>query len=111
MQKRKFTAEYKAKIVIEILQGAQTINEIGAREGINPKQLSNWKQEFIQNAARVFDQTRIEKDTQRELQESEDREESLMAKVGSLAVENDFLKKKYKAIHGYDYDPKRHYKG
>ena len=111
MQKRKYTAEYKARLVIEILRGAQTVSEIAAREEISTNQLHNWKKEFIENAARVFDQPKIEKDAQRELQDAEEREESLMAKVGSLAVENDLLKKKYKAIHGFEFDPKRHNKG
>ena len=41
-----YTAEYKSKIVIEILQGEHTISEIATRENVNVKQLSNWKREF-----------------------------------------------------------------
>ena len=37
-----YTPEYKAKIVIEILEGEQTISEIASREGINVNQLKNW---------------------------------------------------------------------
>ena len=39
-----YTPEYKAKIVIEILEGEQTISEIASREGINVNQLKNWKE-------------------------------------------------------------------
>ena len=44
-----YTPEYKAKIVIEILEGEQTISEIASREGINVNQLKNWKKEFLEN--------------------------------------------------------------
>lgn len=43
-----YTPEYKAKIVIEILEGEQTISEIASREGINVNQLKNWKKEFLE---------------------------------------------------------------
>lgn len=46
-----YTPEYKAKIVIEILEGEQTISEIASREGINVNQLKNWKKEFLENAS------------------------------------------------------------
>ncbi len=48
-----YTPEYKAKIVIEILEGEQTVSEIASREGINVNQLKNWKKEFLENASRA----------------------------------------------------------
>ena len=42
-----YTPEYKAKIVIEILEGEQTVSEIASREGINVNQLKNWKRNFL----------------------------------------------------------------
>lgn len=38
-----YTPEYKAKIVIEILEGEQTISEIASREEINVNQLRTQK--------------------------------------------------------------------
>jgi len=55
MEKRKhFTPEQKAKIVIEVIKGERTLNEIAAEYGIHPNLLSRWKTEFISNAGRVF---------------------------------------------------------
>jgi transposase-like protein len=54
MEKRQFTPEYKAKIVMEILREESQISEIGACEGIHRTQLQNWKKEFVENAAKVF---------------------------------------------------------
>ena len=54
MNKKEFTPEYKTKIVLEVIEGNMMASEIAAREGINPKQVSAWKQEFLKNAARAF---------------------------------------------------------
>lgn len=41
MQKRQYTPEYKAKIVLEILREENTVSEIAPREDISTKQLHN----------------------------------------------------------------------
>ena len=102
MKKREFSAEYKTKIVIEVLEGEKQANEIAAREEISPKQLSNWKKEFFENAYRAFSLTKDERQAKNELKAMHEREQDLMAKVGSLTIENDWLKKKSKQVLGCD---------
>jgi transposase-like protein len=87
MTKRQFTPEYKAKIVLEILREEKHISEIASREEISTKQLYGWKKEFIENAARVFAQTKIEKEAIQQEREQQSREQELMAKVGQLTIE------------------------
>jgi transposase-like protein len=93
MEKRQFTPEYKAKIVMEILREESQISEIGAREGIHRTQLQNWKKEFVENAAKVFAQNRIEKQAKQEARDALELKDELMKKVGLLTIENDWLKK------------------
>ena len=50
-KRREFSAEYKARIVIEVLKEERTLGEIASREGINPNQISNWKREFLETPA------------------------------------------------------------
>ena len=104
MKKRSYSPEYKAKIVLEILREEQHISEIASREGISRTQLQNWKKEFLDNVALVFSQSKIEKQKRTEEKIAEEREEALAKKVGQLSIENDFLKKKYRQIHGRDYE-------
>lgn len=92
---RTFTPEYKAKIVIEMLRGVNTPSEIGARENVSPKQLSNWKREFSDNAYRAFSVTKDEKAAKKAAEIALEREQELMAKIGQLTYECDWLKKKY----------------
>jgi len=104
MKKKSYSPEYKAKIVIEALREENHISEIAQREGISRTQLQNWKREFLENAALVFSQSKVEQQARTEVKAAEEREERAMKKVGALSIENDFLKKKYREIHGRDYE-------
>ena len=109
MKRKTYSAEYKAKIVLEILREESNISEIAARENINKTQLQNWKREFLENSSRVFAQGRIEKEAEREIQEAAERERELMAKVGQLTLEVDFLKKKSDQILGKGWEERSGY--
>jgi transposase-like protein len=110
MERNKYTPENKAKIVLEILREEMSLSEIASRENINKNQLQNWKREFIENSARVFAQNKIEKESQRKVKETEEREQALMAKVGQLTLEVDFLKKKSDQILGKGWEERSGYK-
>ena len=110
MQKRQFTPEYKARLVLEVLAEESHVSEIAARENLSRTQLQNWKQEFIENASRIFAQKRIEKDAKKQVEEALEREDELMKKVGRLTIENDWLKKKSAQILGADWETKSGFK-
>ena len=95
---RIFSPEYKAKIAIEILRELNTLSEIGAREGIAPKLLSTWRREFLDNAYRAFSVTKDERAANNAARASSDREQELLAKIGQLTYECDWLKKKYTGV-------------
>jgi transposase-like protein len=101
---RIYTPEYKAKIVLEILKEEKHLSEIASRESINIRQLQNWRKEFLDNAYRAFATTRIEKEAKAMTKELELNEQELMAKVGQLTIENDWLKKKSVEMFGPDYE-------
>ena len=50
MSKKKYSAEFKAKVAIEAIKGEETISEIGSRYGIHPGQVRAWKKEFLKKA-------------------------------------------------------------
>ncbi len=45
--RRKFSSEYKAKVVIEALKERETMAELAKRFEIHPNQITTWKKEFI----------------------------------------------------------------
>lgn len=46
MSRGKYTPEFKAKIVLEILQGERELGAIAAENNLNPNMVRNWKAEF-----------------------------------------------------------------
>ena len=95
---KQYTPEYKAKLVVEVLKGESTISEIGGRESISPKQLGNWKHEFLDNAYRAFSVTKDERNAEAKAREAQQREQDLMAKIGQLTYELDWAKKNLRKI-------------
>jgi transposase-like protein len=88
--KRKvFTGTQKAKIAIEAIKGAKTINEIAQDHSVHPTQVNQWKKELLENAGSLFEGKRGPKVVN--AQSDPDR---LYAKIGQLNMELDWLKKK-----------------
>jgi transposase-like protein len=110
MGRRKFSAEFKTKIVLELLREEQQLGEIAHQHGISPNQLRNWKKEFLENAAKVFSESRQEKELRSKKKAMEEERNELMAKVGQLTIENDWLKKKSKEVFGDDWEIKPGFK-
>jgi transposase-like protein len=110
MKRCQFTPEYKTKIVLEILKEELLIGEIAARENINRTQFQNWKKEFLENANHVFGQRKTERKAQQMVKNTNEREQELMAKVGQLTIENDWLKKKSAQVLGANWENKSGFK-
>lgn len=87
--RRKFTADFKSKVVIEALKERSTIEELAKKYEVHPTQINTWKREFLGKAASLFDDKNEHDDKQKEADT-----ERLYAQIGQLKVENDFLKKK-----------------
>ena len=87
MSRRKFTSDFKTKVVLEALSERFTIQELGRKHNLHPSQISSWKAQFLSNASSVFDQPIKNAKT-----EAEAREETLLKVIGQLKVENDFFK-------------------
>jgi transposase-like protein len=106
MKKRKFTPEYKAKIILELLKEEKQLNEIAAKESINPNQLRAWRKEFLENAPRAFSGNKDEREQKQKASDLQDERQELMAKVGQLTIEVDWLKKKSIEVYGPEYEKK-----
>ena len=86
--RRKFSAEFKAKVALEAIKNERTLAEIGHQFEINPVTISKWKTEFLERMAVIFENGTSKKSDQ----DSPDLDQ-LYSQIGQLKVENDFLKK------------------
>ena len=103
-KRRKFTPEFKAKLVLEALREERQIGEIAKEHGINPNLIRNWKKEFEGNASRVFDESDREKKADAKVRALEGKQDELFKTVGQLTFERDWLKKKSVELFGEDYE-------
>jgi transposase len=87
--RRKFSADFKAKVVLEALKERSTIEDLSRKYELHPSQINTWKKEAVSNMASVFGAEKSEAASDQEQQT-----EKLYAQIGQLKVENDFLKKK-----------------
>ena len=51
---KKYTADFKTKVVLELLEGEQTLNQICSKYEVAPKSLKDWKATFLANASLAF---------------------------------------------------------
>ena len=84
--RRKFSAEFKAKVALEAIKNQQTLAELAVKFDVNPVMISKWKAEFLENMSAAFEKKGAAE------KESIDAQE-LYAQIGQLKVENEFLKK------------------
>ena len=90
-KKRKFSSEFKVRLVLEILREERTLGEIAREYEINPNQLAKWRNEFLERAPRVFDDPKAEKERHKtELAMAVERDR-LLKTIGQLTMERDFL--------------------
>jgi transposase len=89
-ERRNFSSEFKAKVVIEALKERYTIEELSAKYELHPNQIGTWKKEFIENAATIFQQKgEKQPDKKREVEM-----EKLYAQIGQQKMEIEWMKKK-----------------
>ena len=92
MWKRKqHTPEFKAKVALEALKGEQTVAELASRFGVHPTMIHSWRKALLEGASGVF-----ERGGKKAPEIDEEQVKELHAKIGELAVANDFLSRKLK---------------
>ena len=85
-RRRKYTAEYKARIVLEILTEQKSIAQASRDYGIKDSVLARWKQQFIERSPQLYQQST-------ETDNRDQRIAELERMVGRLAMELDMSKK------------------
>ena len=52
--RRRFTADFKAKVALEALRGDRTVQEIASKHRVHPNQVGTWKRQAIDGLGEVF---------------------------------------------------------
>ena len=86
-KRRNFSDKFIAAVALEALRGDKTVQQIAAERQLHPTRVGAWKRQAIEGMAGVFS-GKVKK------AENKDGEiKELHARIGQLAVENDFCHK------------------
>ena len=92
-QRRRFTPEFKARVVLELISGARSQAEVCRQHNLKPQVVSRWKVEFLNKAAGVF-----QSEEQRSTEQA--RIAELERMVGRLTLELEVAKKASALLNG-----------
>ena len=85
-KRRRFTAEFKARVALEALRERDSVQAIAARHELHPNQVTTWKRQLLEGLPEVFAGGAGRKAAL----EHEAKIRDLHAKIGELTVERDF---------------------
>ena len=111
MPRQKYTAEFKTKIILSIIQGDKEFNVICSENNLNPAMVRKWRQDFLQNAHRVFGADSELKAAQRKEDDLKKKNDQMLKTIGQLTLERDFLQDCFRRAGEVipripEYDPK-----
>ncbi len=87
--RRKHTAQFKTRVVLELLKEEKTSSQIAGHFGVHPTQIRHWKKQALNGMEHSFS-SKIKNDRVKR----DEFIEQLYKQIGQLKVESDFLKKK-----------------
>ena len=93
-----YSAEFKSRLVLKLLENEKTIAEIASENNITPKNLQNWKKIFLDNAVIAMEPAKAVKEYKQELVAVQEENEMLTKIVGKMTVEKEWLEKKLKSL-------------
>lgn len=85
-EKRKFSSEQKAQIVLSVVKKELTALEAGKKHQITPGLIHKWVDNFLAKAHRVFEESQNDKERNKKVQHYE-------WVIAKLTTQNDFLEK------------------
>ena len=71
-------------MALAAIQGELTISELAQKSDVHPNQITQWKNQMLDNAAGAFENGTSSKEPEVDVK-------TLHAKIGQLTLENDFL--------------------
>ncbi len=93
-----YSAEFKTRLVLELLKEDKTLTQIASKNNITPKNLQNWKKIFLNNAVVAMEPAKAVKEYKEENIKLQAKLDEYAKVVGQLTVENEWAVGKLKSL-------------
>jgi len=97
-KKRTFSADFKTKVVLELLSGEKTIAQVASKYEVTAKSLIDWKKRFLENASMAFDVGKATQSYKEEIADLKKENDALAKKLGKTTIEKDWAVGKLKSL-------------
>jgi transposase len=87
-KRKRYAADFKAKVALEALKGDLTLAQLATKHGLHQAMISTWRKQAVDGMASVFSGKAEASEASQQVDV-----EKLHAKIGQLLVERDFLAK------------------
>lgn len=88
-KRRQHGPDFKARVALEAVRGAKTVNEIAREYEVHPVLIGKWKKELLDHLPEAFGHK-----PDLDAEKADRQRERLERKVGELTMDIEFLKKK-----------------
>ena len=88
-QRKRYSAEFKARVALDAVKGLKTVNEFASTYGVHPTQITHWKHQLQKEVPHIFSARRAKHEHDQEAFQAQ-----LYKQIGQLKVELDWVKKK-----------------
>ena len=92
-KRRRFTAEFKSRVVRAAMREDKTLAELAGEFDIHPNQITEWKRQVLEAMPDVFGRRKAA-----DAKAAEDHKSRLYEQVGKLQVELEWMKKKARQL-------------
>jgi transposase-like protein len=82
--RRNHSGEFKARVALAAVRGEKTLSELAEQFDVHPHQITEWKEQLLERAGEVFGGPARKDEPAVDVK-------AMQAKIGQLALENDFL--------------------
>jgi len=92
-KRRRFTAEFKTRVIRAALREDKTLAELASEFGVHANQITDWKRQALEAMPEVFSRRKAA-----DAKAAEAHESQLYEQIGKLQVELEWMKKKSRQL-------------
>jgi transposase-like protein len=95
--RKQYTAEFKAKVVKEMLREEKTVGQLAAEYEVHTNMLYRWRDQALAGLPSLFSDQAAQELAEKEAEWQKERE-TLYAEIGRLTTQMTWLEKKSRAV-------------